>query len=254
MAVAPLARSRLRRRAPMRRRRVMRPKYRPTAGVRSKYHAPKSFVETIRVADLVSAPGGSTSTGSVVQTRLAGQSLPNLNSLLSQLYRQFCIRGIKWFYEPTYTEYSAQTGLSMMPKIYTAVDKTQFSTDNLPGNITRIMGQNNSKIFQSNRRWSVYVKLPRPLLTQGNALLNDPDDSNQVVQTLVTPSARATQWLTMQPFLPDDESGETTGLDVQHASLNVLVGQNNTNVSIGVGVLYAKVYYSVKEQSYPVFP
>lgn len=236
----PLVRKPLyRRRRPARKQMRRRPLYRPRAALRRNYHAPKNFVETIRFKELISMPGVDPTTGTGVDTTIDGSSLPLLGGALRGAYRQFCIRGIKWFYIPAYTDYAAQTGIAIQPKIYFAEDKMSKLPDTDSQNIDRIMTQDNVKVFSANKRWSRYVRMPRPELYETGG-------PSALFATLVQPNSNKVQWLTLQDTVANDE--DNSGLSVPHMSCRLVVSSNNGLVNITIGTLWAKVYYSVKEQ------
>lgn len=218
-----------------------RPLYRPRGVVRRSYHAPKNFVETIKFADIISTPGTDPTTGTSLASLFLPQELPNLTSILSQLYSQFCIRGIKVMYIPSITEYSLAAGVIQMPKIYFAVDKFREFQDNASGNITRMMGQDNVKIFNPSRRWSAYIRMPRPLLSTTNEYQND-------APVKVQPTSKTVQWLPTTDF--SDDGQNNSGLAVPHSAFRLITSSNNGSVNYTLGQLWFKVYYSVKEQTY----
>lgn len=231
-----------RRRAPMRgRRRYGGSKNRQ--GINRSYTAPKNFVETIMLKNVVSPPqGGNPATqGTAVDLRLYPQNLPILNGNLSNIYRQFCIRGIKIMYRPFYNNYSQLTGISQAPRMYFAEDKTAFLTDTTSVNVAALLTQDNVKILTPFKSFTHYVKFPKPLLFQGT----DPAGGGLTIDnTIVQSPSNRPLWLTLQP----QQGSDSSGLEVPHLIGRLVVDGNTSSVNISLGEIYYKIYYSVKEQ------
>lgn len=207
-------------------------------GINRSYTVPKNFVEQIKYATVVSTPGTDPASGNAVDLSFKPNIIPNLNGVLSSMYRQFCIRGVKLIYQPAYSQYALQTGVAIMPKIYFAEDKTAFETDVGSGNVDRIMTQDNVRVFKPNQKWSHYVKFPKPFLLQETAVAGE-----QIAAQL--PMNRP-MWLSLKNFTPESD---VTGLEVEHNIGRLVSDSNNGLVNITLGTLYYKIYYSVKEQT-----
>lgn len=200
-------------------------------GFASKYHAPKHFTEVIQLGAVVSPASGSAGQG--YNYPIQGTQLQNLANSLIDVYKQYVITGVKLMYLPAYNTYPLVAGVAMIPKLYYAEDKSSFSVPLVAG---QMMQQDNLKIFDSSKKWTHFIKNPRPWLTQflGNS-------SNE---TPAIPPAKAIQWLTT-----DDIAGaDTSGLGVQHLHSAMFIEPNNSNVAVTTGVLWARVYYACKEQ------
>lgn len=200
-------------------------------GYASKFHAPKHFTEVIKIADLVSPASGSAPNG--YNAAIRGSDIQNLSQSLVDVFKQFCITGIKLTYLPTYNNYPLVAGTAFIPKIYYAEDKASFTP---PVAVSLMLQEDNLKILDSSKKWSHYIKNPRAFI---NSL--EPAAANV---TPVAPPARQIQWLTT-----DDLAGtNTTGMVVPHLHSSILVEPNNSNVGVTTGTLWARVYYACKDQ------
>lgn len=211
-------------------------------GINPSYHAPKNFCETIIFKTVTSAPSSGGGGGSTTDLALNPQNLSLLNTYLKQFYRQYCIRGIKISYKPAYNNYPLQAGVAIAPRVYFAEDKTALVTDNDAINISKLLLQDNVKEFNAYRPWSRYIKFPKPYLTQ-NTMYTSGTSQQVAVQT----PANKPIWLSLQKMSTVDE--EQTGLEVPHLVGRLVTDDNNSAVTITLGTLYYKVYYSVKEQA-----
>lgn len=220
-------------------------------GINRSYTAPKNFCETINFKQVVSAPqaGAPPSTGQAIDLRLYPNNLPILNGALASIYRQFCIRGIKIMYRPFYNNYAQLTGIAQAPRMYFAEDKTAFLPDGSSVNVQALLTQDNVKILTPFKSFTTYVKFPKPLTFMGS----DPAGGGTTIENTIvqTPSARPL-WLTLQPQQGD--SSEITGLEVPHLLGRWVVDGNTSAVTISLGEIYYKVYYSVKEQTIDTTP
>lgn len=237
----------LRKKNAMRRGRGRRRAYRPRAtksrqGVNPSYHAPKNFCETIKFKDViagVSGPGN----GIVTDLSLSPNNLPLLDGYLAQIYRQFCIRGIKITYEPAYNDYAQIPGVTQAPKIYMVEDKTAAVLDSSSVNLDNLLTQDNARVLSPFRRWTSYVKFPKPLMLSTSDAVGGGSVPELTVSQL--PSNRP-MWLSCQT---QTNMGDMPGLSVPHL-VGRLVTENTSSptVAVTLGKLYYKVYYSVKEQ------
>lgn len=212
-------------------------------GINRSYTAPKNFCETIMFKSVVSSPSAGPSQGNNVDLRLYPTSLPILNTHLTEVYRQFCIRGIKIMYRPFYNNYTQITGTIQAPRMYFATDKTAFLQDNTSVNIQALLTQDNVKILSPFKSFTHYVRFPKPLLLQGT----DPAGGGTTIESTIvqTPSNRPL-WLTLNP--QQGSTSEAVGTEVPHLVGRLVVDGNSGAVTISLGELYYKVYYSVKEQ------
>lgn len=208
----------LRRRRPaMRRRRVIRRNPR--------IHAPKKFCETVNLVTLQSIPGVATGTGYNFKANL---NLCTNPTSLTNVFEQYCITGIKFMYVPRYqvSYLDADEGVQM-PQIFIAENKINPTVPTTEGDLLQ---EDNLKIFPANRRWSKYVSKPKPYLTQEG----QPPNTEIFAQT----GSRFITWL------PMTENGK----GVDHLALRAWIGGNNSASTFNLGTVYAKVYYSLKEQ------
>ena len=87
------------------------------------------------------------------------------------------------------------------------------------------------------------MKFPKPLLLQGT----DPAGGGTTVDnTVVQSPTNKPMWLTLNP--QQGGANEVTGLEVPHLVGRWVVDGNSGSVTISLGEIYYKVYYSVKEQ------
>lgn len=214
-------------------------------GINSSYTAPKNFTETILMQDIVSQPGLSVGNGTAYDMSIIPQNLPNLNGILASMYRQYCVRGVKIMYVPTFNNYPATSGVAFAPRVYWAEDKTAAVPDTSIIDVTRLLTQDNVKAFSAFRTWSTYVRLPKPLL-----LTNAENDVGGALINTVPfqlPSNKPF-WLPLQKQTLLDQEIDS-GLSIPHMTGRLSVDGNNSNVAITVGRIYMKVYYSLKEQT-----
>lgn len=200
-------------------------------GFASKFHAPKHFTEMIKLGDIVSPGAGSPANW--YNFPITGQMIGNLNASLYEVFKQFCVTGVKLTYLPQYNSYTNITGSTFnIPRIYYAEDKSSFTAVN----VAQMLQQDNLKIFDSSKKWTHYIRNPRPWLAESEG------NSGSTYVPATTP-ARQITWLPT-----DNEAGAgTTGMVVQHLHSAIVVDPNNGS-AVPVGTLWARVYYACKEQ------
>lgn len=189
-------------------------------------HAPKKFVETYDQVTISSVPGG-LSTGTGYNLKVALNQLTNPTSL-ANVFEQYCITGVKLTYIPTYnvSYLDADEGVQM-PQIFFAENK--FDPTN-PTDESSMLQEDNCRIISASKRWSLYVSKPKPYLTQ----VGQPPNAAVQSQT----GSRFITWLPLNE----------TGADVDHLTARLWCQGNNTASTFTMGKIYAKVYYSLKEQ------
>lgn len=208
--------------------------YRARARFGMAVHAPKHFCETIKIRDIVSK---ASNVAQGYNNSITASAVNNLNASLSEVFNQFCITGIKLMYLPTFNTYSTVGTSIFIPKIFYAEDKSDNAT---PTAAAYLMQQDNCKILDSSKKFTTFISFPRPY---ADSLLGD--DVTQPV--IVQPASRGIQWVS---FGAQDDPGQ----DVQNGKLvewlnSVMLVEGNTGVTdVTVGQLWAKVYYSCKEQ------
>lgn len=206
---------------------------------RASLHAPKQFCEVFKLYDLVSpGQGGAASTG--YNFAIQGNSLINLRTALTDVFKQFAITAVKLMYIPAYNNYPLVPGTAIAPHIYFAEDKSTSVVDTPTGptGVAAMLQQDNVRILDSSKRWSAFIKNPRPFLESYNS-----NAAGAGSHTPVQPPSRGIQWLTTQT---DDLA--YSGLVVDHLNSICVVEQNNSAVNITTGTVWAKVYYACKEQ------
>jgi len=214
-------------------------------GINASYTAPKAFTETIKFKDIISLPGSSGPEGTAFDLSLTANTLPLLNGNLSQIYRQYQIRGIKITYQPSFNNYPQTAGVAQAPKMYFAEDKTAVVPDLTAVNIENLLQQDNVRVLSPFRKWTEYIKFPKPLaLVNTNETGTSPGISELTAVQL--PSNRP-MWLSLQNQLGAGD--EVPGLAIPHIVGRLVTDDNNSAVAITLGKLYYKVYYSVKEQA-----
>lgn len=211
-------------------------------GINASYTAPKNFVETIKFKDVVAGVSGP-GNGIVTDLSLSPNNLPLLDGYLAQMYRQFCIRGIKITYQPAYNNYAQLSGVTQAPKIYMVEDKTAVIPDTSTVNLDNLLTQDNARVLSPFRKWSAYVKFPKPLMLSTSDAVGGGAIPELTVSQL--PSNRP-MWLSCQT---QTNMNDMPGLSVPHL-VGRLVTENTSSptVAVTLGKLYYKVYYSVKEQ------
>lgn len=212
------------------------------SGINTSYTAPKNFVETIRFKDVVSAAGSDPNSGTAVDLSFRPNALPILNGALTGIYRQFCIRGVKISYQPAYNTYPLVGGVAISPRVYFAEDKTAAIPDGSSINLNALLTQDNARTFNPYRAWSTYIKMPKPLLLSST---NANGDSTPDLVATQMPSNRPL-WLSLQT---QTSLSDSFGTDIPHLVGRMVAEDNNSAVTITLGRLFYKVYYSVKEQA-----
>lgn len=212
------------------------------SGINTSYTAPKNFVETIRFKDVTSAAGSNPESGTAIDLSFRPNQLPILNGALTGIYRQFCIRGVKITYQPAYNTYPLVAGVAYSPRVYFAEDKTAAIPDQSAINLNALLTQDNARTFNPYRSWSTYIKMPKPLLLSTTDAGGDgvPDP------TIVQMPSNLPLWLTLQT---QSALNDNPGIDVPHLVGRLVAEDNNSAVTITLGRLFYKVYYSVKEQA-----
>lgn len=215
-----------RRKPTMRRRRIYKPRYNKSQSV----HAPKKFVSTWSVP--VDSFGTGTHADDYNRLRLDVRlsDAPIFPSLFA-MYGQFAITGVKLTYVP---EYNSSTGTAgnTVPNIAFAEDKDTEQAQTF----TALRAQDNLKEFSSGRKWSVFIKKPRPLLFQQNL-------GGQAIKT-ITPS-KGLHWLSPRAVAEDPSA------DLVHLMAQMCVQDIKGIAPLAVttvGRLYYKMYIAVKEQ------
>lgn len=215
-------------------------------GINPSYHAPKNFCETIKFKQVISQPASSGAGGTVVDLSFPAQILPLLNGNLTSIYRQFNIRGVKITYQPSYNNYPQTAGVAQAPKIYMVEDKTVVVPDNSSVNVEALLMQDNARVLSPFRKWSQYVKFPKPLTM---STTDEYGGSMTPMLTAVQTPSNRPLWLSLQAQA--GFSDEVPGTTVPHLIGRMVADDNNSAFAITLGTLYYKVYYSVKEQTAP---
>lgn len=195
-------------------------------GRNPRIHAPKKFVETFDQLTVTSVAGGLvTGTGYNLGITLSQLTNP---TALANVFEQYCITGVKFTYIPTYnvSYLDADEGV-VMPQIFWAENKYDATAPTSEG---QMLQEDNCKIVSASKRWSVYISKPKPYLTQ----VGQPANAQIQAQT----GSRFITWLPLTE----------AGADVEHLALRMWIQGNNTASNFTMGKVYAKVYYSLKEQ------
>jgi len=210
------------------RRKMMRRPYRIPRSVRN--HAPKSFVSTYKLADLVASPFGTHTDGFSRFTLATTLTDIPIFSNLYTLYSQFAITSVKLSYRPKINVAAAGAGAtaSIAQMVY-AEDKDNYN----PLSVLQVRSQDNCRTLVANRNWNTFVKKPRPLLFQQDA------GGNQIQ---VISKAKDIHWLSPKSV----GASETT---IPHLIGQLCVSDiTGTEDDVGIGELWCKVYLAVKEQ------
>lgn len=191
---------------------------------RQSVHTPKKFCETVELATLQSLASGS---GAGYNLALIPNNLPNL-AALEDVLEQYAITGIKYFFVPKFTTsyFDADEGIQM-PQIFVAENKFNSGA---PATEGELLQEDNCRILNANRRWASWVSKPKPYIAQV-------DLSGNKIQS--QGASKALTWL------------PNTGLSrsIKHLGLRCWVQGNNTASNFSMGIVYAKVYYVLKEQA-----
>lgn len=217
-------------RKPRRRGMYRRRMYRPRISKSIQLHAPKKFTSTWSLP--IDSFGAGTHVDGYNRQLLSVKlsDLPIFPTLFS-IYGQFAITSVKLTYVPEYNSSTGGAGNSV-PTIAFAEDK---DTD-VAQTYTVLKGQDNMKTFSSARKWSVFIKKPRPALYQ--------QDSGGAQVKTITP-AKQIHWLSPKRVAVDPAS-DLTHLYGQMCVEDVK-GVAPTQ-SLTIGTLYFKVYIACKEQ------
>lgn len=194
-------------------------------------HAPKRFTSTYSQA--VVSYGSGAHADSFDRNRLATslRDCPIFPNLFT-LYGQFAITGVKVTYVPDYNSSTGSAGNSI-PNIAFAEDKNSDTALTY----TALEHQDNVKLYSSARRWSRYIKNPRPLLYQQ-------DTAGTKLKT-ITPG-RQIHWLSPASIAATDPAASLVHLFGQMCVEDIKgIAAAET---LTVGTLYYKVYLVCKEQ------
>jgi len=201
------------------------------------YHAPHRFTEMIKLRDIVS-PTYTTAANNPYNNSITGSAIENLSGSLLDVFKLYTVTGIKLVYIPAYNTYPLVAGTAFIPRIFFAEDKADISTPSAISGISALMQQDNCKIFDSSKKWTHYISRPRPYYKVNNSAYN-PAPTTQIM-----PSSRQLEWCsTSDPF-----DQENSGLFVEWLNSVMCVQANNSAVDVTTGSLYARVFYSCKEQ------
>lgn len=224
----PLLKRNYKRKAGIRRR--GRRMYKPRMSKAVALHAPKQFTCTWSLP--IDSFGAGTHVDGynrqLLSVRLS--DLPIFPTLFG-LYGQFAITSIKLNYVPEYNV-STGTAANSVPNIVFAEDK---DTD-VAQTYTVLKGQDNVRTLSSARKWSAFIKKPRPALYQQNAA----GERVKVIQR-----GKEIHWLSPKAVAADPAS------DLVHLYGQMCVQDIKGIAPLAnatVGTLYFKVYIACKEQ------
>ena len=215
---------------PRRMKRVGRRNYKPRISKSLALHAPKTFCSTWSLP--VDSFGAGTHVDGYNRQRLDIKlsDIPIFPTLFG-LYGQFAITSVKLTYVPEYNV-STGTAANSVPNIAFAEDKDTEAAQTY----TVLKGQDNMRTFSSARKWSVFIKKPRPLLYQQNL-------AGAAVKTIVR--SKDIHWLSPKAVAADPAA------DLAHLYGQMCVQDIKGIAPLAnatVGTLYFKVYLAVKEQ------
>jgi len=215
---------------PRRMKRVGRKMYKPRISKGVRLHAPKTFCSTWSLP--IDSFGAGTHVDGYNRQLLTVKlsDLPIFPTLFS-LYGQFAITSVKLTYIPEYNV-STGTAANSVPTMAFAEDK---DTD-VAQTWTVLKGQDNLKTFSSARKWSVFIKKPRPALYQQDA-------AGAQVKTII--KSKDIHWLSPKRVAADP-AADLTHLYGQLAVEDIKGIAPLANAV--VGTMYFKVYLAVKEQ------
>lgn len=223
-----MAYRRLRSRRP---RRVMRRRGRNMRRMRrftKALHGVKKFVSTYKYTDIFSDISGANVGGWARDSVDIVFSQTPLYPVLSKLYCQFAITGVKLEYRPTNT--SPDNTNQATQWVYAENKGNYFPVYET---ITQLLSEDNSRRLTTSKAWKTYVKFPRPALMQLG-----PDGTTPV---FAAPAAKAITWLNMN---------STGAVSLPHLVGNYAIEDQYKQVggSIKQGELWVKVYVACKEQ------
>lgn len=193
------------------------------------------------------------------------------NSAIPALFGRYCITGVKWTFIPLNTQ--TTSGTRPADRVCYAINRDP--QDQLTGE-NDIIRQDDCKFTNSTRKFSVYVKHPKPMLA-GTAVTNEGDDGappsglsptgypnptggargNQVAWTL---GDNKWVWLPTRVVRIDPTSsnvevgasfdpGYTTNQYPDHVGLDFVATANGTvDASYNMYNVYQTMYLALKEQ------
>lgn len=194
---------------------------RPVTGITKKYHGVKYFTETIQ--DLIPIVSPVAPAEGQYNLALSFSQLSNAANY-ANLFEQFAIIGIKFIYRPNYNQQA--TTVQGIPRMFYTQDKS--STGVQP--ISTLQQDDNCKVLMSTRSWSTYVRMPQPVLTQGDG---------HTGTLLVQQSNKDLYWL---------RTADEAARGVLYLSgLFDIAG--NATAPLTTGTISARVYLAFREQS-----
>lgn len=217
-------------------RRALRPRrmarrYRRTFGGRRlairnnpRVHAPKMFVGSFKLFDIIADPFGTHPDGYRRYALNVELGMHPLYDTLSGIYRQFCISSVKFDYRTVANSTDALLPASNM--IY-----VEDKDSNAARSVAALLSQDNTRKYVSNRNFSAFVSKPRPDLWQADVL-------GAPIKT-ITP-ANQLHWLS---------SSNVASRGLQHLAGQLCV-QDITGATGDTrqGELWCKMYILAKEQ------
>lgn len=200
-------------------------------------HAPKHFTEVVKLEELTSPATGSAP--SVYNFYVTGDMIQNLRNDLKNVFRQFCVTGVKIMYLPNANNYFASTGGPVwIPRIFFQEDKVTGQAPEASVNLA--LQADNVKILDASKRFTHYISRPRPWADSMKA-------DNVTDPVFIQPESRAIQWVKIGSREPAVQE-ETNGLLVPWLNSTAVVQANSTASPLTIGTVYARIYYSCKEQ------
>lgn len=193
----------------------------PRKSFPKKYHGVKYFTETIQ--DLLTITSPVAPAEGQYNLQVSFSQLANATTYQA-LFEQFAIIGIKFIYRPNYNQQATTT--QGIPRMFFTQDKS--TTAVVP--VSTLQQDDNCKVLMSTRSWSHYVRMPQPVLTQG-------DGHNGTL--LVQQSNKDLYWLRTS-----DEAARNV---LYLSGLFDIAG--NSVAALTTGTISAKVYLAFREQS-----
>lgn len=205
--------------------------YRPRKSKGYAYHAPKKFTAEFKILDVNADPYATHADGFSRNKLSVKLSDIPIFANLQTLYRQFAITSVALRYRPKLTQAfgGAATNTAAVAQMLYCTDKdSEVAISPL-----QARSQDDCRVLTSNRPFKAFVKMPRPALYQWTG----DDNPIKVIQR-----AKEIHWLS--PASVDDAASNLEHLFGQLCVSDV----TGAAEAVGVGEMWCKVYFSVKEQ------
>jgi len=185
-------------------------------------------------------------------TNTAAYNAVGTRTALKTIFGRYCITGVKFTFIPYYTQSIAGAGQVANRVVY-AINRDPTDVAQSEDDIVR---QDDAKFTNTTRKFSIYVKHPKPVLYSTAGISNvSPNqapepaggaapNSNQVAVTL---GANKWTWLPTR-YLVDPEAGTKQNPD--HVGADVHITNQNPGIAeeYPIYTMFKTIYFAFKEQ------